>query len=139
MSIARTVAAGVFVFGAMGTYAHGDPLLSSGEAGNWTFWNSGAPVRLSFEPDSSSELRTSPLPPAPTIEPAPSSSMASTGVNSGGNADAFINLGNGPYPNADNLTTGGAQPWYTSPVVTKFFGGQQPDAQQQADFANSVL
>jgi len=65
--------------------------------------------------------------------------MASTGVNSGGNADAFINLGNGPYPNADNLTTGGAQPWYTSPVVTKFFGGQQPDAQQQADFANSVL
>ncbi len=37
------------------------------------------------------------------------------------------------------MTTGGANPWYTSPIVEKFFGGQQPNAQQQADFENVVL
>jgi hypothetical protein len=36
------------------------------------------------------------------------------------------------------LTTGNGQPWYTSPAVEKVFGGQ-PNAQQQADFANGVL
>jgi hypothetical protein len=54
-------------------------------------------------------------------------------------ADAYINFGSGPYPEASLLTTGGAQPWYTSPVVEKFFGGQEPNAQQQSDFANAVL
>jgi hypothetical protein len=54
------------------------------------------------------------------------------------NADAFLNFGNGPYPEASILTTGGDQPWYTSPAITHLFGGA-PTPQQQADFANQVL
>jgi hypothetical protein len=53
-------------------------------------------------------------------------------------ADAFLNLGTGPYPNQSLITTGNAQPWYDSPQVASLFGGQ-PDAQQQASFANTVL
>jgi hypothetical protein len=52
--------------------------------------------------------------------------------------DAFINFGSGPYAGASALTTGGAQPWYTSPVVQEFYGGT-PDDHQQAEFTSSVL
>ena len=52
--------------------------------------------------------------------------------------DAFINLGNGPYPDANSLTTGGAQPWYDSPQVAALFGGQI-DAQQRAAFTSTVV
>lgn len=52
--------------------------------------------------------------------------------------DAFINLGNGPYPDVNSLTTGGAQPWYNSPQVASLFGGQI-NAQQRAAFTNAVV
>lgn len=52
--------------------------------------------------------------------------------------DAYINLGAGNYAGSENLTTGGARPWYESPVVQGFYGGQ-PDTQQQADFGATVL
>lgn len=52
--------------------------------------------------------------------------------------DALINFGTAPYASAGVLTTGGAQAWYTSPVVQSLFGGT-PDAQQQADFTTTVL
>ncbi len=52
--------------------------------------------------------------------------------------DAFLNLGQGPYPQAQNLTTGGAQPWYDSSAVAALFGGT-PTAAQQADFSSTVL
>jgi hypothetical protein len=52
--------------------------------------------------------------------------------------DAFVNLGDGPYRAASQLTTGGAQPWYNSPAVTQFFGGA-PNAQQRSDFTNAVI
>lgn len=47
-------------------------------------------------------------------------------------------MGQGPYPSSTQLTTGGAQPWYDSPVVTQLFGGM-PNAQQRADFTNTIL
>jgi hypothetical protein len=53
-------------------------------------------------------------------------------------ADAFINLGAGPYPEESAITTGNAQPWYDSSQVVKLFG-DQPSAQQQADFDNAVM
>jgi len=53
-------------------------------------------------------------------------------------ADAFINFGNGPFASADKLTSGNAQPWYLSPAVTQLLGGV-PNAQQRADFTNTVL
>jgi hypothetical protein len=51
---------------------------------------------------------------------------------------AFINVGNGPYPLAAAITTGGAQPWYNSSQLTSFFGGQ-PTAQQIQSFDNTIL
>jgi hypothetical protein len=57
---------------------------------------------------------------------------------SGSAYDGFVNFGTGPYPAADTITTGNAQPWYTSPQVAKLFGGT-PTAAQQADFQNTVM
>jgi hypothetical protein len=51
---------------------------------------------------------------------------------------AFINVGNGPYPLAAAITTGGAQPWFNSGQLTSFFGGQ-PTAQQIQSFDSTVL
>jgi hypothetical protein len=53
-------------------------------------------------------------------------------------ADAFINLGAGPYPEAGVITTGNAQAWYNSSQITSFFGGQ-PTSQQQAAFSSAIL
>ena len=57
---------------------------------------------------------------------------------SSGPVDAFINLGNGPYPLQNTITTGNAQPWYNSSQITSLFGGQ-PTAQQIQSFDNTVL
>jgi hypothetical protein len=53
-------------------------------------------------------------------------------------ADAFINLGTGPFALAGQITTGGAQAWYNSPAVNSFFGGPPTD-QQITSFDNTVL
>ncbi|HEY2159306.1 MAG TPA: hypothetical protein VGH33_27010, partial [Isosphaeraceae bacterium] len=55
-----------------------------------------------------------------------------------GTYDAYINLGNGPYPDAGNLTTGGAQSWMASPAVANLFGGQITP-QEQASFTNAIV
>ena len=54
-------------------------------------------------------------------------------------ADAFLNFGTSSFLEASQLTVGTPQAWFTSPVVTKFFEGQTPSPQQQADFTNKVL
>jgi hypothetical protein len=77
-------------------------------------------------PDTSSALST-PTPSPPAVAP-PSS----------GPADAFLNLGTGPYPEEGLITTGGAQPWYNSPQLVNLFGGP-PTAQQQRSFNDAVL
>ncbi len=59
-------------------------------------------------------------------------------VSSPNRADAFINLGNGPYADASILTVGNPSPWYNSSSVANAFGGT-PDAMQQASFAQTVL
>ena len=61
-----------------------------------------------------------------------------TSTASQATANAFINLGAGPYPEASAITTGNAQPWYNSTQLSSFFGGQ-PTAQQQAAFASAIL
>ena len=65
----------------------------------------------------------------PTVSPAPAPS---------GPVDAFINLGNGPYPLQNPITTGNAQAWYNSSQITSLFGGQ-PGAQQIQSFDNAIL
>ena len=71
------------------------------------------------------------LGPAPT--PTPSAPAPSSGT-----ADAFLNFGNSSYVEANALTTGNPQGWFTSPVVEKFYGGV-PNAQQRQDFSNAVM
>jgi hypothetical protein len=68
-------------------------------------------------------------PAAASVSPAPSPSPT---------YNAFINMGNGPYPNSGGLATGNPQPWYNSPQIVGLFGGQ-PNAQQRADFTSTVL
>ncbi len=79
--------------------------------------------------------------PQPEITAAPAASASQTISNvstAAAPVDAFINMTNGPFPEASNLTTGGAQPWYQSPAVIQAFGGV-PTAQQQASFTQTVL
>ncbi len=73
--------------------------------------------------------------PAPSYSPtisAPASTLSS------GSVDAFINLGNSPYPLQNTITTGNAQPWYSSSQISSFFGGQ-PTTQQIQSFDNTIL
>jgi len=79
-------------------------------------------------------------------QPASTSPTASTSVSPStgspatysGPADAFLNLGNGPYPLQSAITTGNALPWYDSAHISSFFGGQ-PTAQQIQSFDNTIL
>ena len=52
--------------------------------------------------------------------------------------DAFVNLTDGRFAEATNLTTGAPSAWYNSPVAAQVFGGV-PNAQQRSDFTASVL
>jgi hypothetical protein len=52
--------------------------------------------------------------------------------------DAFVNLGSGPYPEQNQITTGNTQPWYNSSLIGNFFGGQ-PSLQQQQGFSDAVI
>jgi hypothetical protein len=79
-----------------------------------------------------------PSAPAPAVAAPFSAAESVTVAASRPPADAYINLGNGPYPNAGVITTGGAQPWYNSSQIASFFGGQ-PTLQQQQSFDNAVL
>ena len=74
-------------------------------------------------------------PPSPST-PVPSAPAVATPA--GSPADAFLNLGTGPYPEQSMITTGGAQPWYNSPQIVNLFGGQ-PTAQQQQSFNDAVI
>jgi len=72
----------------------------------------------------------------PTAASAPS--LPTAGPASSGPVDAFINLGNGPYPQQSTITTGNAMPWYNSSQISSLFGGQ-PTSQQIQSFDNTIL
>jgi hypothetical protein len=69
---------------------------------------------------------------------APSSAAAVSSPKPTPPVEGYLNLGNGPYPNAGLITTGGAQPWYNSSQISSFFGGQ-PTPQQVQSFDSTVL
>jgi hypothetical protein len=81
----------------------------------------------SFSPPASATPAVSSAPPVSITVSAPS-----------GPAEAYINLGSGPYPQQSTITTGNALPWYNSAQISSFFGGQ-PTAQQIQNFDNTVL
>ena len=72
-----------------------------------------------------------------TVTPSVSGISANASTASGP-VQGFINLGNGPYPQAGAITTGGALPWYNSAQITSLFGGH-PTAQQIQSFDNTIL
>ncbi len=69
--------------------------------------------------------------PTPTPTPAPTPPTPAQ-------ADAFINFGNGPFLEAQTLTTGTPQSFTTSPVFTHLFPNG-PTSQNVTDFENQVL
>jgi hypothetical protein len=76
---------------------------------------------------------------APVAQPSPAMAVSAPSMApSSGKVDAFINLGTGPYPLANSITTGNAQPWYNSSQLTSLFGGQ-PTAQQIQSFDSTIL
>ena len=60
-------------------------------------------------------------------------------ISSGPHADALINFGGGPYPEAASLTTGNAQGFFNSPVFRNFFGPNGPSINDAGNFENEVL
>ena len=70
--------------------------------------------------------------------PVATQSAAAASAGGSHSVDAFINFGNGPYSEAQSLTTGNAQAWYQSAAVQSVYHGM-PTAAQQAAFQNEVL
>jgi hypothetical protein len=75
---------------------------------------------------------------APVTPVASATTYSTPAPASSGPVNAFINLGNGPYPLQNTITTGNAQPWYNSSQISGLFGGQ-PTAGQIQSFDNAVL
>jgi hypothetical protein len=106
------------------------PATTTGPSASWT-----PPAPVVGQP-------IAPVPPETIWQLGPqwsnTAASGSSSASTSGMADGFINFGTGPYASASQLTSGNAQPWYTSPAVTQFFGGI-PNAQERADFTNTVL
>lgn len=73
---------------------------------------------------------------APVVATAPTV-MSATAAEPAYKADAFINLGSGPYAES-SIMTGDPKPWYTSPAASAVYGGT-PSSDQRADFGRDVL
>lgn len=75
--------------------------------------------------------------PAPAAPP-PAAMMARQAAPIGqATADAFLNMGTGPYAAASAVTSGGGQAWWTSPQIVGLFGGV-PNDQARGLFVESV-
>ena len=72
-----------------------------------------------------------PAPEPPVFTPAPVPPPVTT-------ADAYLNMTNGPFAEADLLTSGGGSSWANSPSVIQAFG-HAPTLQEQQDFSATVL
>ena len=145
MTVSKTLALSVLLWGLSGLSATAAPMSSTG--GSWSWWS---PVYSSPATSgwTSNQFASSFYGPPATTVPAtlrPGSRRISSGTRCAQptgrhrrsppppGRNAFINLGAGPYPLASQITTGNAQPWYNSSQISSFFGGQ-PTAQQQAAF-----
>ncbi len=142
MSVTKLVIRSAMIAGILGASARGDAILTLGVFSSPS--NPTASAQASSVPtfnlatsDSTNQVAPSPVATnfSPSTPPptSPSSSSSSTPTY-----DAFINFGNGPFLNADSLTSGNAQAWYDSSKITSLFGGQ-PNAQQIASFDSTVL
>ncbi len=160
MSSVKRLVWGIFFWGIIAAGVKADGLTwTNAASGGWPTWVAQLNSSSSSNIISFSNLPSIPTPAAapvsavPTSTPVeanvisnvPPSTTAAPPYTAGGVAasasapvDAYINLGNCPYPNAGLITTGGAQPWYNSSQISSFFGGP-PTAQQQQSFDSTVL
>ena len=151
MTAVKTFAIGLLVIGAAVQAASAGPF--SGDI-SWTGWNAGTGLvventataspfnNVPAVPEASSQIvaAVASAPTAPASAPAAVSAPINVAAPTG-RYDAFVNLGSAPFPDASNLTMGGApQGWAASnsASVLNVFGGH-PTAQQQADFNSAVL
>jgi hypothetical protein len=147
MSAVKTFALGTIVWAIVVMPTRADPITSN--EWTWTTWSRGGKVAdgraLGVTTSSAPDTRAQPLvaPPGQRIDPIvpATSTMPIATLSSGARisrADAHLDMAAPPFEQERDLTLGGAQPWYLSPVVTDVFGGQ-PTADQQADFSRKVL
>jgi hypothetical protein len=150
MTALKKLALSVLVWQSLSLSTQAAPM--SGSTGNWAWWWSSNPYSVAslWTPN---QLATAfygpsvtPAPAAaqvlsaatPVVTPPAPISYASAPVSPAPAVNAFINLGTGPYPLATQITTGNAQPWYTSSQISSFFGGQ-PTSDQIAAFDSTIL
>src|SRR5690348_16205375 len=137
MTVYKTLALSVLLWGLSGLSATAAPMSSTG--GSWSWWSPVYSIPTTngwtsnqfassfYGPPTTTVPATAPAPAAQVITvPSPPASPAPPAAP----VAAYINLGAGPYPLASQITTGNAQPWYNSSQISSFFGGQ-PTAQQQ--------
>lgn len=142
MPLAKSLVLGLVVFGALGTPA-------SGAGTRWWAWSRAwrassnetlVPAAMPAPVDTSVVTVQETWTPVPQL--ASSMSLftvpASAALPPQPAHDAYINLNEGPYASEEWLTSGGAQPWYNSPVVHRLYGGM-PDVDQRAAFTGTVL
>ena len=162
MADRKPLALGILVWAALSTVVQADPIGSPNQF-NWVAYFAGQPGSCPCPQPAPAPTPVPAAPPAavstqlqaPQIQvsaPAPSPSvsvLANAPVSqpqssapapspSSAPVDAFINLGNGPYPLQNTITTGNAGAWYNSSQITSLFGGQ-PTAQQIQSFDSAVL
>lgn len=140
----RTQAGAIIAAGSSGTMyigGHSRSLASNptySAPASWTGY--AAPVA----PSAPASVPPSPVPvapPAPPVSsPPPQMSLSFPPVTPTPTTayDAFINFGSAPYADQTLLTTGNAQPWYSSASVLKAFG-HAPSGQEMNDFSQTVL
>ena len=147
MTGVKSLALGLCVVAILATTARADVIDGAGTT-QWLSWSNWSiypqtpiaisPVAPAAEAVSSpaSTVNATPAPselPSAVVTPMPTSTP-----NAAFQADAFLNFGSGPYPDAAGLTTGTAQSFQNSPVLQSFLG-PNPTAQQLNTFEQTVL
>jgi hypothetical protein len=156
MSASKRLGLAILLWATLGTTVRADPIRWQQSAESWLYYLAGQNDGSGgAAPAASSGPATSVTPAMPVLRwgeaaPPPESSVVANAPVSfdqpvsapaptpSGPINAFINLGAGPYAQASTITTGNAQPWYSSTQINSFFGGQ-PTPQQIQSFDNAVL
>lgn len=154
MTGVKSLGLGLLILATWATTARSDVISGSGTTQwvSWTTWSFAPQASVSY-----STVTTPTLVALPTSSPSPSSSASVSApaestpavkpsavvtpmppASSGYQADAFLNFGSGPYPDASGLTTGNASAFQNSPVLRAFLG-DSPTSQQLASFEQTVL
>ena len=149
MSAVKNLAWGIVAWAGLATASQAAPVVFDGTSFSWTNFEAGGTGNPDVVTNASSLTPPAPAPApaapqapametlsAPSPAPAPPAASAAPAAPQG-MVDALLNFGTGPYSEAGQITTGGAEAWYLSSGVTSLFGGT-PNAQQQQNFVSTV-